>query len=35
MTPALTLAGVVAAVIAIAVPITQFGVDAAFRLFGL
>ena len=35
MTPAITLIGVFAGMIAIAVPATQFGVDAVFRLFGL
>jgi hypothetical protein len=35
MTPALTLAGVFAGMLAVAVPITQFGVDAMFRLLGL
>jgi hypothetical protein len=35
MTPAITLAGLFLGLIVIAAPVAQFGVDVAFRLFGL
>lgn len=35
MAPSVTIAGVFMGVMALAVPIVQFVVDAAFRLFGL
>jgi hypothetical protein len=35
MTPAIALAGVFLGLIAVAVPVAEFGVDTAFRLLGL